>query len=208
MNKHQLQDGIDQIVTGPGPFILYSVCWLLHNPFFIGKVSYHGQLFDGRHEPIIDEHLFNQVQHGLKKAKNSSRLSSPVFRNYLLKGIIRCIYCGYPLWCEASVRGYALSRERKGSRSIADCIVGEKSIRCSVIDEKMDAIIEAITLESSWKDKILAKISTISGHDRISKERKRVSEKRRRLAKVPDSKKAITKEPSIEQGLLKVKTQA
>jgi len=28
------------------------------------------------------------------------------------------------------------------------------------------------------------------------------------LAKVPDSKKAITKEPSIEQGLLKVKTQA
>ncbi len=72
----------------------------------------------------------------------------------------------------------------------------------------MDAIIEAITPESSWKDKILAKISTISGHDRISKERKRVSEKRRRLAKVPDSKKAITKEPSIEQGLLKVKTQA
>lgn len=182
-NKHKLKDSIDQIVTGPRPFTLYSARWLLHNPFFMGKVSYHGQLFDGQHEPIVNEQLFNQVQRELKKAKNRSRSSSPAFRHYLLKGIIRCIYCGYPLWCETSARGYSLYRERKGSRSATDCIIGEKSIRCSVIDEKMDDIIEAITLGSSWKDKIMAKISAISEHDRISKERKYVSEKLRRLAK-------------------------
>lgn len=47
----------------------------------------------------------------------------------------------------------------------------------------MDDIIEAITLESSWKDKIMARISIISEHDRILKKRKYVSEKLRRLAK-------------------------
>lgn len=124
----------------------------------MGKVSYHGQLFDGQHE--------------LKKAKNRSRSSSPAFRHYLLKGIIRCIYCGYPLWCETTTNGYPLYRERKGARAAANCIVGDKAIRCSVIDEQMEAVIEAIALEPSWKEKIIAKIAAISEHDQILKDRK------------------------------------
>jgi site-specific DNA recombinase len=182
-NKHQLKDGSGQTVTGPRPFSLYSVRWLLHNPFFIGKVSYHGQLFDGQHEPIIDGQLFNQVQQKLRQAKNRSRSVSPAFRIYLLKGIIRCIYCGYPLWCETSAKGYALYREKKGARSETTCPVCEKSISCKIIDEQMDEIIESLALEPSWKERIMAKISAFSEQVRILKERKRITDKLHRLVK-------------------------
>jgi hypothetical protein len=182
-NKRELKDGSGENTSGPRPFTLYSVRWLLHNPFFTGKVRYHGQLYDGQHEPIIDEELFNLVQRKLKQAKNSSRSLSPAFRSYLLKGLVRCIYCGYPLWCETTSHGYPLYRERKGARPEANCIVGDKSIKCSTIDKQMDAIIEVIALEPSWKDRVIAKIAAISEHDRILKERKRTSERLRRLAR-------------------------
>jgi site-specific DNA recombinase len=183
-NKHRIKNGSGGNTSGPMPFTLYSVRWLLHNPFFTGKVRYRGQLHAGQHEAIIDEHLFDSVQQQLRKAKNSSRSVSNTFRSYLLKGLIRCIYCGYPLWCETTSNGYPLYRERQDARAAANCIVGDKAIRCRVIDEQMEAIIEAIVLEPSWKEKIIAKIAAISEHDQILKERKLITEKLRRLSKV------------------------
>jgi len=182
-NKHKLTGGTDKLITGPQPFSLYSVRWLLHNPFFTGKVSYHGQIYDGQHKPIIDEALFNQVQQKFRQAKNRSRSVSPAFRLYLLKGIIRCIYCGYPLWCETSAKGYALYREKRGSRGETICPVCEKSISCRIIDEQMNEIIESLALEPSWKASIMAKISAFSEQDRILKERKRITDKLHRLSK-------------------------
>jgi hypothetical protein len=35
---------------------------LLQNPLFAGKVSHRGELFDGKHEPIVDPDLWKQVQ--------------------------------------------------------------------------------------------------------------------------------------------------
>jgi site-specific DNA recombinase len=43
-NKRELLEPDGKSTKGPRPFTLYSVRWLLHNPFFIGKVKYHSQL--------------------------------------------------------------------------------------------------------------------------------------------------------------------
>ena len=51
----------------------------------------------------------------------------------------------------------------------------EQAIKCSVIDEQMDAVIEAITLEPSWEEKIIAKIAASSEHDLVVKERKHIT---------------------------------
>ena len=91
-NKRELRDGNGNTVTGPRPFSLYSVRWILHNPFFTGKVYYKGQSYPGAHQAVIDEELFRQVQERLKTAKNRSKTFSPSYRLYLLKGLVRCIY--------------------------------------------------------------------------------------------------------------------
>jgi site-specific DNA recombinase len=82
-NKRELKDGSGKLVNGPRQFTLYSVRWLLHNPFYIGKVRYYEQLHSGVHEPIIDEALFNSVQARLKSAKNHDKTFSPSYRQYL-----------------------------------------------------------------------------------------------------------------------------
>jgi len=61
--------------------------------------------------------------------------------------------------------------------------MGEKAIRCSVLDEQVDNIMKSLALDPAWKERIIAKISAISEHDQILKERRRVSDKLRRLAK-------------------------
>jgi site-specific DNA recombinase len=182
-NKRKLIDGAGKLISGPQRFTLDSVRWLLHNHFYIGKVSYHGQLFNGQHDAIIDEKIFNQVQQKLRQAKNRSRSVSSAFRTYLLKGIIRCIYCGYSLWCETSTRGYTLYRKKRGARGESNCPVCEKSVSCQIIDEQMDKIIESLALEPSWKERIMAKLCAFSERDRIMKERKRITDKLHRLSK-------------------------
>jgi len=91
-NKRELKCGDGKSVTGHRPFTLYSVRWLLHNPFFTGRVRYKDQLYKGFHEAIIDEKLFERVQERLKQAKNRSIIFSSSFKQYLLKGIARSMH--------------------------------------------------------------------------------------------------------------------
>jgi site-specific DNA recombinase len=78
-NKHFVNDGNGNIITGPRPFTLYSVRWIVHNPFFAGKVNYRGKEHPGIHQPIIDEDLFNLVQKRLENAHNKSRSLSNIY---------------------------------------------------------------------------------------------------------------------------------
>jgi len=182
-NKRELKCGNGESVTGPRPFTLYSVRWLLHNPFFTGRVRYKDQLYKGSHEAIIDEKLFERVQERLKLTKNRSATFSSSFKLYLLKGIARCIYCGYPLWSQTAVTGYTYYREQKNSHAFSNCPANGKAIRCGTIDEQMDAVVRSLVLEPSWRERIIGKLSTLSEHDRIIKQRKQIQEKLRRVAR-------------------------
>ena len=150
-NKQALRDGHGSVVTGPRPFSLYSIRWILHNPFFTGKVLYKGQLYPGVHQAIIDEDLFNRVQEKLKVSKNRSKTFSPSYRQYLLKGIARCIYCGYPLWAETSTKGFTCYREPKNSRSHFNCPGNGKSISGRLLDDQIDSLVKSFTLLPSWR---------------------------------------------------------
>jgi hypothetical protein len=182
-NKKSLKQPDGSLAKGARPFTLYSVRWLLHNPLFTGKVRYNGQLYKGAHEAIIDENLFNQIQEKLAKAKNRSAKFSSSFRLYLLKGLVRCVYCGYPLRSETAVAGYSYYREQKNSHAVSKCPANGKAVRCKTIDDQIDSVIKSIVLEPSWRERIIAKLSNFSEHDSIIKQRKQIKEKLHRLAK-------------------------
>ncbi len=182
-NKHQLKDGNGENAFGPRPFNLYSVRWLPHNPFFIGKVKYKGHLYNGAHEAIIDEGLFNSVQGRLRVAKGRSKTFSRSYRLYLLKGLARCIYCGYPLWSETSRSGYSYYREQKGAHGNCNCPGSGKSVRCDSIEAQVDNIIKSLVLEPAWREKLIEKISIVSERESILKQRKQTEEKLRRLGR-------------------------
>ncbi|MCK5475369.1 MAG: recombinase family protein, partial [Candidatus Pacebacteria bacterium] len=63
---------------------------LMSNPFYIGKIRWNSKIYQGKHEPIISEEIFNKVQDVLhnKKAPKFTR------HNYLFNSLIKCGECG------------------------------------------------------------------------------------------------------------------
>lgn len=76
---------------------------ILKNPFYTGKMLWKGKVFEGKHEPIIDEKRFFQAQEALKKrgidAGEKGKLS------FLMRGVAYCAKCGAKLTAERHPRG-------------------------------------------------------------------------------------------------------
>ncbi len=72
-----------------------SVIRMLTNPVYIGKISWSGNLYEGKHEPIIKEQKFSNVQKILERnRKTRSNDKLPREHVYILQGILRCGKCG------------------------------------------------------------------------------------------------------------------
>ena len=70
-------------------FTKSSIKNILSNPVYIGKLKYAGKIYNGLHQPIISELLFNEAQELHKKKIRKMKL----FRNYLFAGLITCEEC-------------------------------------------------------------------------------------------------------------------
>ncbi|HOR98941.1 MAG TPA: recombinase family protein [Kiritimatiellia bacterium] len=78
---------------GGKPFNKNSIFKLLTNMIYIGKIDYKGNIYEGEHEPIIDDVTWQGVQTILRR--NGQTGGTRVRNKYgaLLKGIIRCVPC-------------------------------------------------------------------------------------------------------------------
>jgi site-specific DNA recombinase len=183
-NTHKIPDANGNLVSGPKLFTTASVRGILHNPFYTGKVSYKGNLVNGAHEPLINPELFDLVQATLKKnSGRSETLQSRPAREYLLKGLIRCAYCGLPMWAQTYKSGKTYYREHNHCRSQAPCPSFGSSISCYIIDDQIGKLIEAIELRPHWLEQVLAILSLKDEVERVKKARQDVQEKLRRMAK-------------------------
>lgn len=77
-----------QSQTGGIPFSRGHLYQLLRNPVYIGKTIHKGEIFDGQHDPIVDQELWDRVQAGLKNNAPKRRRSINIASNSLLTGMI------------------------------------------------------------------------------------------------------------------------
>ncbi len=61
-------------------------------PVYTGKIAFAGQVFDGKHEAIIDADLWDAVQDRIPHARTAPRPNACAY-DYLLTGLVRCA-CG------------------------------------------------------------------------------------------------------------------
>jgi site-specific DNA recombinase len=64
---------------------------MLRDRYYLGYITYHGQEYPGRHQPIVDPRLFNRVQ-GALKSRASTGERRRVHHHYL-KGTVFCGEC-------------------------------------------------------------------------------------------------------------------
>ena len=74
-------------------FTHFRVNCMLRNVIYIGKIKHKDKVYDGQHEAIISEELFDAVQK-LKNKNRTGRLAPSRFMEHaLLKGLIECDCC-------------------------------------------------------------------------------------------------------------------
>jgi DNA invertase Pin-like site-specific DNA recombinase len=183
-NTKASPDAIGNLVAGPRLFTTASIRGILHNPFFTGQVVYQGKALPGAHQPLISKEVFGAVQDLLKKnSGRSETLSSHREREYLLKGLVRCAYCGMPMWAQTYTSGNSYYREHKATRSIQECPGHGGAITCSTIDSQVRELVSAIELGPKWLEEVLSIISLKDDVERINKERDEVKARLLRLGR-------------------------
>ncbi len=68
-----------------------SLSNILRNPVYIGKTRSHGKIFEGQHEALVEEIVFERAQ-TLQPERTHAK--SRIDRTYLLKGLLKCGVCG------------------------------------------------------------------------------------------------------------------
>ena len=89
------------------------LAYLLRSSLYVGKVPYKGEEYEGEHEPIVSQELFDEVQRLLEER----RMMPPRTQHspHLLSGIARCGKCGWRL--QAHWQYHATKAGRKAYRS-------------------------------------------------------------------------------------------
>lgn len=91
-----------------GEWAHYTVSRILKNPKYIGKILYDGEIYAGKHEPIITEDEFRLVHKNMKDRTWERRYRGVNYERFVLLGIAKCGECK---------RAYGISVVRKSTRN-------------------------------------------------------------------------------------------
>jgi site-specific DNA recombinase len=131
---------------------------MLQNPFYIGRMPYRRRRakseeeYEGRHPAILRQELWDRCQQARAARRTSGRTQAPVYRAYLLSDLAVCDVCGRKLRAQAQGQQGQLTyyREASADRGYKDCPHQHTSIRTEVVDEQMQALVNALKLPQEW----------------------------------------------------------
>ena len=136
---------------------------ILANPFYCGLFRYAGELYEGKHEPIVAKKIFDQVQEVLTQ-KGRPRHKCK-FEPQAYCGLIKCGICGMMITGE-----YRVKKQKNGN--IHDyvyyhCTKKSKTIKClgpyvrqEVLDKQISNLMQKFSLQPDWAEKLLAMAET------------------------------------------------
>jgi len=71
-----------------------AVHFVLTNPTYLGRIRWRDRLFDGIHEPLVDELSFARAQAILRERGEDISRRRGNASDFLLSGLVRCGHCG------------------------------------------------------------------------------------------------------------------
>ena len=70
-----------------------AVHWIVNNPTYVGKIRWRDKVFDGVHEPLIDEFTFAKAQAIMRERGEHAKRRGNA-SDFILSGLLRCGKCG------------------------------------------------------------------------------------------------------------------
>ena len=117
--------------------------YMLKNPIYYGVIRYNGEMYDGKHEPIITKKLFDSVQEVMKR---KSKPKGRRLKYYVYRGFFRCGECGCFITTETQKgHNYLRCTKRKNPCS-------QRYVREDIITSQGQEEIKKVSLSSAWVD--------------------------------------------------------
>ena len=134
---------------------------VLRNITYTGKIKYAGQIYQGIHQPIISEKLFELAQKTHKKRIRKFR----VYRDFLFGGLINCKECGYKMsacftnkWLEGKMKRYyyyrCTSTNKKGWQACSTKQVSAERIERYILEN-----LERISIDRNYIENLVFKLN-------------------------------------------------
>ena len=129
-------------------FCSKMVTGMLQKIFYTGCLSWNGIKYQGQHQPIISQELFDKVQgrFNSKPYVKFRRDKSPK-HPFMLQGLVRCDNCGFTL-CHAGIKG------------------GSECLQCGGYASKKCYISHSITIRK-LNEKVLNALEEVSALDKF-----------------------------------------
>jgi Resolvase, N terminal domain/Recombinase len=174
-------------------FTASAVQSVLENDYYCGYVRHKGECRRGIHEPIISEELFAAAQAVTRRqAPRSADLR-------LLTGLLECAACGGPIWQCRSGPGQSYVYYREASqRQNRGCPIAGAMWACGDAEAQVDAVVEAMVVESGWLARIDREARIITSD--TSSERRKLETKRRKIHDAYFEQEILTKEEFKKRG--------
>lgn len=129
---------------------------ILTNSFYYGVMNFGGELFAGKHQPLISKKLYDRCQ---KIVKQHSRMETSIKSEFDFLGLIKCQECGSQITAEKHLKFYPRTNNRvvyayyRCSKKKGKC--NQRYIAKEVIKAQIRQIIQTVSLPPTAYKKFL-----------------------------------------------------
>jgi site-specific DNA recombinase len=148
-----------------------SVHALLTNPIYCGKIKHKTDLYQGQHQAIVDDEIFEKVQAQLRENNINRSNRLPSKHGGLLKGLIRCPNCNVAMVHNMTKRNAIVYRYytciraiKRGRQSCKHPSLPAGEIEAAVVDQ-----VREISRDTKLRDEIIrqAMLATQQGRSEL-----------------------------------------
>ena len=157
---------------------------ILQNIFYIGLMKYRGEIFEGKHEPLISKKLFDKCQEVMSKRGKIQEVRK---HNFAFLGLMKCASCGASITAEIQKgHNYYRCTKKKGPCQ-------EKHyLREEQLTEQIKSVLQKVSLSSQDTEKVLAALDSEQeqakqqAQAKVENLKKQLSQVETKLAKLLD----------------------
>jgi len=123
---------------------------ILQNVFYLGLMKYKGEIFEGKHAPLISKKLFDKVQEILKQRGKPRKIKK---HNFVFLGLMKCASCDASITAETQ-KGHIYYRCTKKKGSCQE----KHFLREESLVKQIKSFLQKVSLSNQITKKVLTEL--------------------------------------------------
>jgi len=133
------------------------ISFILSNPFYVGLFRYAGEIYEGKHQPVISKKIFDRVQEILKQRGRPHHKTKNEPQAFC--GLLRCATCGMMITGE-----YKVKKQKNGNIHnyiYYHCTHKSKKVKChepcirqEELNKQISSLLQKFSLRKDWAEEM------------------------------------------------------